>query len=95
MRHISKENTKRYKSNAGEILHNDATSTDIIARITTIPEIKSTGCLTKAMVIGDGIINKGYVVDVLKDTSPGNDILGENCWMKKVENIKIYQLQRQ
>ena len=43
---VSEENANRYKSNAGETQYTDATSPDVIARITTVPEIKSTDCLT-------------------------------------------------
>ena len=37
------------------------------------------------MVIGDEIINKGNVVDVFLDTSPGNIILTVTGWVKKVK----------
>ena len=37
------------------------------------------------MVIGYGIMKKGYVVDVLPYTSPGNNILVGTGWMKKVD----------
>ena len=37
------------------------------------------------MVIGYGIIKRGGVIDVLPDTSPGNNILEVNSWVKKVE----------
>ena len=46
MRHTRRENANRYKSNDSAILHIDTTRPDIIARITTVPERKSTGCLT-------------------------------------------------
>ena len=70
MRSIRIENTKRYKSNYDAILHTDEKSTDFIDRITTVPERNPTGCLTEAMVIGDVIIKKGYMVNVLPDTYP-------------------------
>ena len=38
MRRIRREDTKRYKTNAGPILHTDTTSTDVTARITTLLE---------------------------------------------------------
>ena len=38
MRRIRRENTKRYKSSSRAILHSDATSPGVIARITTVPE---------------------------------------------------------
>ena len=34
---VSEENANRYKSNAGETQYTDATSPDVIARITTVP----------------------------------------------------------
>ena len=37
------------------------------------------------MVIGDAIINKGYVVGVLPDTFPGNNIPVGTGWVKRVE----------
>ena len=84
MRLIRRENKKRYKSNSGAILDTDAKIIDYISRITIVPEIKSTGCLTDAVVIGYGIINKGDVVDVLLDTSPGKNITTGTCWVNKV-----------
>ena len=66
------------------ILHTDATSPDDISRITTVPEIKLTGCMTGAIFIVDGIIKNGYVVDLLSYTSPGNNIPTENGCVKKV-----------
>ena len=57
-RGIIRENANICTSNDGAILHNYATSRDVIDRITTVPERKSTGCLTKAMVVGNGIIKK-------------------------------------
>ena len=71
---MRKENAKRYKSNASVILHNDALSPDVIAGITTPPEINSTICLNEAMFIGVVIIKIGDVVDVLTDTSTGKNI---------------------
>ena len=79
-----KKNTRGYKSNSGAILDTDAKIIDYISRITIVPEIKSTGCLTDAVVIGDGIIIKGDVVDVLSDTSPGKNIITGTCWVNKV-----------
>ena len=75
---------KRYKSNDGAILHNDAKSPDVISRMTKVPEKESTDRLTEAMVIGYGIIKKGDVVDVLPDTSYGNNILSGTGWVKKL-----------
>ena len=37
------------------------------------------------MVIGYGIIKKTYVVDVLIDKFPGNNILTGTGWVKKVD----------
>ena len=42
--------------------------------ITTVPEINSTVCMTKSIVIVDEIIKNGDVVDVFPDTPPGNNI---------------------
>ena len=84
MRHTRRENANRYKSNDSAILHIDTTRPDIIARITTVPERKSTGCLTEAMVIWYGIIKKEDVADVLPDTSPGNNIPSGTCCANKV-----------
>ena len=79
------ENTNRYESNYGEILHTDATSPDFIARITIVPEIKSTGCLNESMVIGDGLNNKFYVVDMFPYTYPGNNIPSGTDWVNRVD----------
>ena len=38
MRRIRREDTKRYKTNSGAILHTDTTSTDVISSITTVIE---------------------------------------------------------
>ena len=73
-----------YKSNYSTILHTDATSDDVIYRLNTVPEINSTGCLTESMVIGDRIIKKLGVVDVLQYTSPGNNIPSGTCCANKV-----------
>ena len=83
-RPIRIENAKRYKSNVGIILHTDATSPDVIAKITTVPERKSTGCLTDT-VIWYGIIKKGNVVDVLPYSSTGNNIPEITGWVKKLD----------
>ena len=74
MRRIRRENEKRYESNAGAVLHTDATSPNVIVRITTVPKRQSTGCLIQAMIIGYEIIKKRNVVDVLPNTSPVNNI---------------------
>ena len=84
MRRIRIENARIYKSNFGAILHTDETSPDLVASITIVTEIKSTDCLTEAIFIGDGIINKGCVVGVLLDTSPDNNIPAVTGWVKKV-----------
>ena len=83
MRRIIRENAKRYNSNPGAILHTDETITDVIDRITKVPEINPTVCLTEAIVTGYGIINKGYLVDAFLDTYPGNNILAGTSWVKK------------
>ena len=85
MRRIRRENANGYESNVIAIIHTDATGTDVIYRITTIPERSSTGCLNEAMVTRYGIIKKGDVVDVLPDTSPGYNILEGTGWTNKVE----------
>ena len=41
--------------------------------------------MNESMFIGDGIIKKGYVVDVFPDISPGNNIPIETVWVKKVD----------
>ena len=82
--HIKRENENRYKSNNSAVVHTDATSHDVIDRITTFIERKSMGFLTEAMVIGDGIIKEVDVVDVLLDTCPGNNKLTGTGWSKKV-----------
>ena len=41
--------------------------------------------MTGDMVIGYGINNNGYVVDVLPDTFPGNIITAVTSWVKKVD----------
>ena len=74
IRRFRRENAEKYKPNAGAILHTDVKSPDVIARITTVTEIKSTGFLTEAMIIRYGITKKGDVVDVLLHTYPGNNI---------------------
>ena len=38
MRRIRRKHAKRYKSNDGAILHPDETSTDVIDKITKVPE---------------------------------------------------------
>ena len=85
MRRIRRENVKIYKSNYGAILHTDAKIPDVIGRIATVTERKSTGCLTEAMVTGDGIIKEGYFVDVLPDASHGNNIMAGTGCLKKVD----------
>ena len=85
MRRIGREIAKRYKSNSGAILHIYATSPNVFARITSVIEIKSIDCMTGDMVIGYGINNNGYVVDVLPDTFPGNIITAVTSWVKKVD----------
>ena len=87
MRRIRRENIKIYKSSSGAIIHTDATSPDVIDRIATVPERNSTGCLTETILIGYVIIKTGDVVDVLPDTSPGNNILTGNGWVKEVEKF--------
>ena len=62
--HTRRENSKRYKSKPGAILHTGATSPGVIARITTVLERRSTGFLTEAMVIGYGIIKNEDLVDL-------------------------------
>ena len=85
MRRIRRENVKIYKSNYGAILHTDAKIPDVIGRIATVTERKSTGCLTEAMVTGDGIIKEGYFVDVLPDASHGNNIMAGTGCLNKVD----------
>ena len=74
MRCIRRQKSYIYKSNSGSILHTDATSPNVIVRITTVPKRQSTGCLIQAMIIGYEIIKKRNVVDVLPNTSPVNNI---------------------
>ena len=88
MRRIRGENSKIYKSNAGAILHTDKKSLGVIDRINIVPERKSTGCLTEAMVVGHEIIKKVDVVDVLPDTYPGNNIPEGTVWVNKVSKCK-------
>ena len=85
--HTRRENPKRYKSNPSSILHTGATSPGVIARITTVLERRSTGFLTEAMVIVDGITNKGDMVDVLIYKSPGNNIPEGTGWVKEVDKF--------
>ena len=40
------------------------------------------------MLIVYGIIKKGYVADVLSDTSTRNNILAGTCWANKLEKFK-------
>ena len=40
------------------------------------------------MAIVDGIIKKGYVVDVLPDTSPWNNILKVVHWLNKLDKCE-------
>ena len=53
--------------------------------MTTVPDRKSSSCLTEAMVIWDGIIKNGDVVDVLPDTFSGNNRPTGTGLVKKLE----------
>ena len=95
MKRIRQENAKRYKSNAGAIIHTGATSSELISSITTIPDKKSIHCATEATVLGDKIIKIGDAVDVVPDTSPGNNRPAGTGWVKKWRNVMMDLLQCQ